>query len=66
MAGEKPVSRPPDLDDPAEQWRFNCFIELGFPFDWAVELARAKVDHWVVQRSLKAGCTHAQAVQIFT
>jgi hypothetical protein len=63
MAGGKTDPSGPDA---AEQWRFQCFIELGFPFDWAVALSRAKVDHWVVQRALEKGCSHAQAVAIFT
>ena len=64
MAGGE-ASQPSGLDDAAEHWRFKCFIELGFPFDWATDLARARVDHWIVAKALAAGCSHDQAVRIF-
>ena len=70
MAAEEGTtdSRPPrrtDLDA-AERWRLDCFLKLGFLFDDAVTLARAKADHWVVERALKADCTHKQAIEIFS
>ena len=70
MAAEEGTtdSRPPrrtDLDD-AERWRLDCFLKLGFLFDDAVTLARSRADHWSVERAVQGGCTHKQAIEIFS
>lgn len=67
-AGEEtddlPAVRP--FLDATERWRLDCFLEMGFLYDDAVTLAKARVDHWVVERAVKKGCTPKQAVAIFT